>query len=387
MSDVNKDPRVLLRQRDEALRQAQEIVDLATQRERRSLNADERASVVELQAQADAIDETLILATRIDESRQRRIVAAPGMTSNDPSKTGDARFVAFLRDKNSIGNLEIRASNDTDMNITTPADGGYAVPTGHYPRIIAKRDVQMLAGLLGVMPIPGVGTTVNVPVDNEDDGEFVSTAEAVAYDRDAPALGQKQMTLVKYTKKIEMSVETEYDAVGLLAFIEQFVGRGMAKTHNQLLLAEVAANGTPLKSFASTSAIAAGELEAIVGNDTLGDFLSDGASAAWVMRNSVNWAINAITADARFYYRDTADGLLGYPVHRSAKAAAIGASAKSVYFGDWSYVGVREEPSFTVLRDPFTLAHLGQVRLIYMFRTVYKVLQAGAVGYGVHPAS
>jgi HK97 family phage major capsid protein len=385
MSEQDKDPRILLRQRDEALRQAQTIVDHATQAEQRSLTDAERASVIELQAQADAIDETLLLATRIDEARQRRLVAAPGMASNNPAQTGDARFVTFLRDKNSIGNLEIRASNDTDVNITTPADGGYAVPTGHYPRIIGKRDVQMLAGILGVMPIPGVGTTVNVPVDNEDDGEFVSTAEVAAYDRDAPALAQKQMTLVKYTKKIEMSVETDYDALGLLTFIEQFVGRGMAKTHNQLLLAEVAANGAALKNFTSNSAIAAGELEAIVGNDTLSNYLSDGASAAWVMRNSVHWAINAITADARFYYRDTADGLLGYPVHHAAKAAAIGAGAKSVYFGDWSYVGVREEPSFTVLRDPFTLAHLGQVRLIYMFRTVYKVLQPGAIGYGVHP--
>ena len=36
-------------------------------------------------------------------------------------------------------------------------------------------------------------------------------------------------------------------------------------THNSLLVAEVEANGTSLKSFTSNSAIAAGELEAIVG--------------------------------------------------------------------------------------------------------------------------
>lgn len=381
---TNSDPRELLRQRDDLLRRAQGITDKALT-DQRALTVDERNAVTELQDQADQIDMTLALVTKIDEQRARRIVAAPDMASGDPAKAGDARFVSFLRDRNSVGTLDIRASNDTDMNIGTPADGGYAVPTGHYPRIIAKRDEQMLARILGVMVIPGVGTTVNVPVDDEDDGEFVSTAEANAYDRDAPALNQRAMTLVKYTKKIELSVEVEYDALGLLAFIEQFIGRGMAKTHNGLLLTEVAANGTSLKTFASNSAIAAGELEGLVGNDTLGNYLTDGASASWVMRNSTHWMINAVTADSRFYYRDTSGGLLGYPVRKSNKAAAVGAGAKSVYFGDWSYVGLREEPQYTVMRDPYTLAHLGQVRLIYMFRAVYKVLQPGAIGYGVHP--
>ncbi len=381
---TNSDPRELLRQRDDLLKRAQAITDKAMT-DQRALTEDERTNAMELQNQADEIDLTLELVTKIDESRARRIIAAPDMASKDPAKAGDARFVSFLRDRNSIGTLEIRASNDTDMNVGTPADGGYAVPTGHYPRIIAKRDEQMLAQMLGVMTIPGIGTTVNVPVDDEDDGEFVSTAEANAYDRDAPALNQRAMTLIKYTKKIELSVETEYDALGLLTFIEQFVGRGMAKTHNGLLLTEVAASGTKFKDFASNAAIAAGELENIVGNDTLGNYLTDGASASWVMRHSTQWAINAITADSRFYYRDTGTGLLGYPVRRTNKAGAIGAAAKSVFFGDWSYVGLREEPQYSVLRDPFTLAHLGQVRLIYMFRTVYKVLQAGAVGYGLHP--
>ncbi|NIP96552.1 MAG: hypothetical protein GWO24_25210, partial [Akkermansiaceae bacterium] len=85
-------------------------------------------------------------------------------------------------------------------------DGGYAVPTGHFQGIIAKRDESSLVQALGVREIPGKGTTVNIPVDNEDDGEFVSTAESNAYDRDAPAINQVQSTLVKYTKKVDLTV-------------------------------------------------------------------------------------------------------------------------------------------------------------------------------------
>ena len=71
-------------------------------------------------------------------------------------------------------------------------------------------------------------------------------------------------------------------------------------------------------------------------------------------------------------------------MYRSAAPAAIATGQKSVYFGNWSYMGYREAPSMTVLRDPYTLASSGQIQFVYMFRAVYKVLQAGAIGYGLH---
>lgn len=179
-----------------------------------------------------------------------------------------------------------------------------------------------------------------------------------------------------------------------MAFLNDFVGRGMAKTHNNLLLTEVAANGSTLTTFASATAIASGELEDIEGDDDLGAYLEDN-NVSWVMRNSTLAAIRSITDDARFYGNAAGGGpnvrfnrtLLEYPVYRSNKAAAIAASAKSVYFGNWRYVGFREAPGFTVIRDPYTLATKGQIRLVYMFRAVYKVLQSEAIGFGEHPTA
>ena len=290
--------------------------------------------------------------------------------------------------------VSLKASNDTDMNIGTAADGGNAVPTGHFNQIIARRDEMALWNMLGVRNIPGVGTTVNVPLDSEADGEFIATNEAAANDRDAPAIGTVAMTLVKYTKRIELSDELLQDEESrLLPFIADFVGRGMAKTHNQLLLAEVDTNGTEFKEFA-TAAIADGDLEDIEGNDDLGAYLED-SSVAWVMRNSVLSTIRQITASGPRPYREfSTEGtnslqreLLGYPVYRSNKAAAIGADNNSVYFGNWFYVGVRNEPEFVVLRDPYSAATTGQLRLHYYFRTVYKVLQAEAIGFGQHASA
>lgn len=306
-------------------------------------------------------------------------------------KRGDIGGVKHLMESDgSIALSALKASNDTDMNIGTAADGGDAVPTGHYQGIIARRNEGMLASQLRIMTIPGKGTTVNVPIDNEADGEFVSTNEVAAFDRDAPAITKVAMTLVKYSKKVELSVELlEDEDSNLLAFLNDFVGRGLAKTHNALLLTEAAASGTKLADFANTS-IAAGKLEEMVGNGTLDPYLDDSGSVAWIMQPSTKWAINSIVTTDRFYTGQEnvpprrGGDLLGYPVHTSAKASAIGTGNKSVFFGNWGYMGFREAPGLTVLRDPYTLAATGQIRFVYMFRAVYKVLQAGAIGYGLH---
>ncbi|MCP4278456.1 MAG: phage major capsid protein, partial [Alteromonas sp.] len=305
-------------------------------------------------------------------------------------KRGETEFSAF---KSYLltgdGGSSFKASNDTDMNVGTDADGGYAVPTGHYNGIIARREEGMLANKLGVRDIPGIGTTVNVPLDGANANAFVATGEASAFDRDAPTLGQKAMTLVKYTKKIELSYELLHDEDSkLMSFLNDYVGRAMAQTENALLLTEVASNGTELKEFASTGAIVAGEPEDILGNDALGYYMDDGGSIGWVMRNSVFYDIASITGSDRLYAETPAGSfkrsLLGYKVEPSNNAAAMAASAKSVYFGNWNFVGRREAPGFTVLRDPYSKAANGQVVLHYYFRTVYGVLQAGAIGYGVH---
>jgi HK97 family phage major capsid protein len=289
---------------------------------------------------------------------------------------------------------ELRASNDTTMNITTAADGGNLVPTGHYNQIIARRDEAALDVVLGVMMVPGLGTTVGVPYDNEDNGEFVSTAESTSYDRDAPALGKKTLTLVKYTKKVDLTVELlEDNDSNLMAFLADFIGRGKAKTDNTLLLAEVASNGTALKTFASATAIAKDELEALGYNDAIEPYLDDIGSVAWVMRRSVHGEIVTIAdASTRRYASNpmgNEDGptLLDFPIKYSYKSGATAASTKSVYFGNWYYVGKREAPGMSVIRDPYTRAADGEVILTYMYRIVYGVLIAEAIGYGVHPSA
>ena len=327
-------------------------------------------------------------------------------STNTAGKTTNVEFATSINNKTKRGDDEvkalayfirtgdagaIKASNDTDMNVGTAGDGGNAVPTGHFQNIIARRDESMLARQLGVTLIPGKGTTVNVPLDGEADGEFVSTGEGTAFDRDAPNIGQAAMTLEKYSKKIELSVELlEDEDSRLLDFLSNFVGRGMAKTHNDLLITEALANGTKTDDFSQT-AIAAGDLEQMTFDDDLAAYLDDAGSVGWVMKPSTYASVISIaSSNTRFYHANVTDTasprptLLGYPVYFSNKISAIGSGNKSVMFGNYSQMGYREAPGLTFLRDPYSKAGNGQVVLHYYFRTVYKVLQAEAIGYGQH---
>lgn len=393
-----------LRQRRAAAVDEAEALVLLAEKENRELNDAEQGQYDGFIKQVETYDERIARLDKLMEMRQAQKKAPPvieKMGDNETNalgafiKKGDMGGVRHIQ--NGDMSIELRASNDTTMNITTDADGGYAVPTGHFNGIIARRDESMLTNALGVRRIPGVGTTVNVPVDGEDDGEFVSTAESNAYDRDAPALGQVAFTLVKYTKKVDLTVELlEDEESRLLPFLEDFVGRGMAKTHNNLLLTEVGANGTALKTFASATVIAVDELEPIIFNEALGNYLDDAGSVAWVMQRAVHGEIVLLDdSSIRRYAPNTmmdnngrfSPALLGYPVLYSAKSGATAASAKSVYFGNWNFVGLYEAPGFTLIRDPYTRSSYGEVILNYMFRCDYGVLQAEAIGYGVHPSA
>lgn len=277
---------------------------------------------------------------------------------------------------------------DQDMLAGTDAQGGNAVPEGHFNNIIAKRDEMMLAEQLGVRNIPGQGTTVDVPIDDNTDEEFTQTAEAASNDRDTPTISNVEMTLDKYTKRVPLTNELMQDeASRLMSFIEDYVGRGQAKTHNGLLVSEVATNGTAFTTFSGASAIAFGEPEDILADDDLGFYLDDSESVSWVTRNSTLWSIKSLTGSDRQYDRGlfnegTGKELLGYPVACSNKVDGLGTSNKPLLFGNFTFVGKREEPGFTVLRDPYSRAEEGIVQLHYYFRTVYKVLQPEAVGYG-----
>lgn len=341
-----------------------------------------------------------VIRTRGDDETR---AIAHYIRTGDPSGLGELRDEGEGRTPWGVrlelpSPAEMRA-NDTTMNITTDADGKYAVPVGLAPRIAARMNERALYNTLGCTFVPGVGTTVNHVFENADPNAFATTSEQADdlstnnYERDAPVLGNKAFTLVKKTKKLNITEELlEDNDVNLMEFVVNHISRAMANTMNAMLLTEVAANGTQFKLFASNNGIAFGEIDDIVYNDTLGYYLDDGSNAAWVMRPTTYGKIAKITGDDRSYAQTPAGAngrtrrsLLEYPAYYSNNAAAITTSAKSVFFGDWSFVGYRLGPNLRLIQDPYSVD--GVLVLKYSFRAVFGVIIAGAIGYGQHPTT
>lgn len=416
MNEDSKQYKALLDRRAQIKKESDALFALS-EKEGRPFTAEEAAKDDELYAELQK------LAPQIDRHERRRADAlrAPAFNKlprgDDETKalahffrTGDASAVQSLLQPDETGKLAVvlsvptvaemrrpgmqAAVVDSTMNITTAADGGNTVPTGFVSDVALRKNEIMLAARLGLRNIPGKGTTVNYPVEGADPEVFASTSEQSDahgnnYERDSGVTNVKAFTLAKKTRKVDLTEELLTDSdVNLNTYIADRIGRQMAKTHNTMLITEIAANGTSLKTFASATAIAAGEPEAIIYNDALSYYLADGGSPAWVMRPSTHGAIKALTGNPRLYGSDQGSGgrdMLGYPVAYSQAVAATAASAKDVYFGAWDQVGYREDPALRFIMDPYSVD--GLVVLKYSFRAVYGVLQAAAVGYGAHPSA
>lgn len=306
-------------------------------------------------------------------------------------RTGDE---GARREINPAVIAEYRASNDTTINITTAADGGDLVPVGHFQGIIERARPLALYNRLGLRQIPGVGTSVNVPIDNEaDDGAFVETGESVEFDRDAPAVDQVTMTLVKYTKRLDLTYEILQDEDSrLMPFLDGFVASGFAATMNSLMFTEALADGTAALTLDANTGIGVTEVPELL--YTLSAEYARGNSVAWTMTRATEGHLRGKVGDS-FQFAVTPAGsgsgtsvdstLFGIPAHSDGNMGAIEASGKSLLIANWNYMAMRLDPAMTFLRDPFTRASFGEIRLNYYFRTDFEILQPAAFQYASHP--
>lgn len=393
---------IMLELRQARTAKLEEATAMTTQAEveNRDFTAEEQEKWDGIVAEVDGLDKRMARLEKLEVAQEGAPVTTQtvkrSINYNKKTRLGDTeeRAMAHYIRTGDMGALgEYRAANDTIANEAANADGLYAVPTGHYNQIIARRDEDMLAPQLGLMRIPGTGLTVNVPVDGEADVAFAATSEQVdaysnTYERDWPALGQVAMTLGKYTKKIALTEELlEDEDSNLLSFVANWVGRAMAGTHNSLLVAALEAGGTAGLTLDSASVIDDSEIPELV-YKLAGEYV-DGA--AWLMNRSTEGAIRGLQGNAFLFNPNPAGSdrgrpeIWGFPVYNSTYCDTIAASAKTMIFGNFAFVGWREGTGFQFLRDPYTTD--GIVYLKYRFRTVYKVLQAEAIQYATHPTA
>jgi HK97 family phage major capsid protein len=371
------------RQRAELLDQARTLAD-------GELTEETRAQADAKIAQADQLQKDIEREERLQAMITSKV--APKHNKLPLGDDEERAFEHWIRTGDDGGIRELRASNATDMNIGTAADGQYLVPTAHYQGIIARRDEMALSPRIGVQQFVGKGTSINVPVDNEADGEFVVTTEVNDFDLDAPATDRVTLTKLLYSKTIHLSYQLLQDEdSNLMEFLTDFVGRGLAKTHNSLLITEALANGSASLTLDAAAAIGVTEIPELVYKQA-GEYAE---GSVWLMKRATEGYIRGLSSANSFVFNPNPAGsdraarpeIWGFPVYNTEKMAAIGGTYKSLIFGNFAFMGMYEDPSLTFLRDPYTLSRKGQVQLHYYFRVDYGVLQAEAIHYATHPSA
>lgn len=352
--------------------------DVSLAENRRLLEAAQRAEQLEAAnpEEVDAGDED------DEQPIQKRSFNRGSPTAKRHYKRGDSErnaLLAFIRRGDTSGMMEQRAVVDSTLNITTPSDGGYAVPVDHHNEIVTKRNDMRVADKLGVRKVTGA----KVIRESGTITPATATAEEAPYVRDAPQFGEVDFsTLGKYTAKIDITEELEEDNdVNLLETIEDYISRVFAAQHNAQLVAALASGGSTSVSLAGIIA-ATGHIPAMAA--ALPDGYAD--NPKFLMRRATAWAYYALTGNPfQFVNTPPGAGLFGYDVVHTGAVAAIGASAVPLYFADWYFVGLREKGGLTMVRDIYSQD--GRTLLKYRQRFKYATIQAEAVLRGTYAAS
>lgn len=405
-------------------RKAQALIDRAADldalanAEKRQLSEDERGEYDNALAEHDRLIEAAARAEQLqrataDEDEEQDGVQVADLLDETPARRNsrpdysrrnlnlrrgqrfqEERAVArYIRENDPSGLLSLRAAIPGPLTIGTPATAGYAVPTGLYQGVIAQRNEYMLADRLGVRRIPGKGTTVNVPIEVAHDEPFTLTAENATKTKDVPQLGIVAMTLKTYSKVVQLTDELIYDEdANLMAYIEDWIGRQMALTHNQLLVAAAVATAAPVGGTVTALPAGSAGAAAVADITTMVYALKEpyADNAKWVMQRATEGKYRALSGNPFVFMptpQGSSDALWGAPVYNQGSVAALAINAKALLYGDWSYMGLREAPSFNFLRDPYGDSHNDLVNLRYFFRAVYACLNSEAIIVGQKAAT
>lgn len=266
-------------------------------------------------------------------------------------------------------------------NLTTAAEGGYAVPDPLLNRIIAKRDLSSWVRQAPCQVFQTEADHILVPIEDTRYADFVSTAESAAYSNDTTGnIGQVDLALTKYTKLIKVTEEfLSAKNSNWESWIADVLGRVEAGTENSLATAVVLNDATAGTAFASATAITVAEIARSIGE--LSNGYATTAEAGFLVKNATKWYCMGLTGDS-FAFLPTPQGpggFFGFNAYVSDDMQAMTAGLKSVVFGNWRYFGVVETPGMIVQRNPYLYMANGQVGIFASIRRGYDTLQTEAI--------
>jgi HK97 family phage major capsid protein len=354
---------------------------------------------VDIKAIADEIRKSIIEELKSEPGLERgeRTVKAPAVIDGLGEKSYKSAFWNYVRTGEES---DIRKAAKAALQEGTNTEGGYLVPDDEYGSIIAKRDEESIISRLGLMRVTTNRDKYNFPTEDASLAKFTLVAEEgqISAAEEEPTFAQVAVPIYKFTKLIKVSEELlEDENSNLEAFLTNAIGRAVADTENYYALIGggttvpqgAFVGGTAGLTFDSASAIGAAEIPKLMGK--LGSPYHNGA--AWVMDPATWFNLKGLTG-SQFIFTSgvarlsgTVDGptLEGYPVILNSNVAAIGATNKSLLFGNFNYMGFVTNRGLRIRRLNELYAGTGQVGILATYRFGCAVLQAEAFQYAIHP--
>ncbi|HCA86370.1 MAG TPA: phage major capsid protein [Streptomyces sp.] len=342
--------------------QAKALADKASE-ENRAFSGEEESSWVALNAELDALDKR-IKAVLEGEQRAKDADEAMNRLTGDTrkSKSGQAssgsdELRAFARGEGSryfdvvpSGPVDYRALS----KLTTGA-GGNTVPTTFYERLFAH--LIETSAVLQTQPTvlnTSSGETVQVPKTTAHSSAAI-VAEADTIAASDPAFGQITLGAYKYGTLIQVSRELVDDTgVDLEGYLSMQAGRALGNAFGAHM---VTGTGTAQPRGIVTDATVGktgASADGVVTADDLIDLQYSviapyraSASCHWVVKDATLGALRKLKgSDGQYIWQQSLvagapDMLLGKPIITDPNVAAVGTSAKSVIFGDFSQYFVR----------------------------------------------
>jgi HK97 family phage major capsid protein len=370
-----------MRQKRAALvKQAREILDRA-EAEKRDLLAEEEQQYNNIMDEVDRLGKAIEREER-QQALERELAQSQGTIAAhayQPGDDGDVRnadpcatkeyraayWQQFRHGKQALTAEEYRA-----LNVGTDAAGGFLVPQDFERRII---DILMEENVMRTL-----ATVITSSSDRQipvvaSHGQAYWTAEEGSFTESDDSFGQKLLSAHKLTVLMKISEELLQDsAFDLETYVaSEFARRAGVKEEDAFVAGDGVGKPRGVILDAQTGVTAASATA--VAADELIDLFH---SLRRPYRNRATWLMNDSTVKAIRKLKDTngdymwqpglqagqPDRLLGRPVAVSAAMPAIGAGAKSIAFGDYSFYWIadRQGRVFQRLNELYaTTGHVG----------------------------
>lgn len=309
----------------------------------------------------------------------------------------DAQRVAAQRSGLELGNNRLsfklnakapKTQGEARAQSLSGSAGGYTVPQGFLNQL--ESSLLAFGGMREVATILRTGEGNDLPIPTVSDHSNVGAilAENTQVAEQDVAFGQITMKAYKYSSKlIRVSAELLQDsAIDLESFIGGALGERVARILNTHFTSGDNSS-KPQGISASGAGVTAASATAITFNELL-DLQHSldpayRANARFMMHDTTFKLVRKLVDDQNrpIFMNDlsaTSPGtLFGVPVVINQDVATVAASAKAVYYGDFSKYLIRDVQDFTLLRLEERYADYHQVGFVGFSRHDGRILDAG----------